>query len=170
MGQMDMNRLTKGEQILGVSALAFFILSFLKLWAKVEAGAAGVSNTTRFSAWDAYGPLLKFGLFFALVAAGLVAAKMAGVDLSGLPLRLGQLYLALAGATFLFTLLTLAIGPDESANVNLPGFKVEVSRGLGLFIGTLLAAAMAAGAWMHYQGEGGSLPAAGTDPAVPPPA
>jgi hypothetical protein len=155
---MDPNRLTTGEKVLGASALLLFLLSFFGFWAKVEAGGI----TLRFNAWDAYGILVKLPLLLALVAIALVVARAADAKLS---IPWGTTYLGVAGVSFLFMLIALLIGPDESASA----FGVEVSRGLGLFLGTLLTAAMAAGAWMHYSESPGttSSPAA---PDAPPPA
>jgi hypothetical protein len=173
---MDPNRLTTGEKILGVSGLLLFILSFFKLWAKIEVNSQGVdlgglaSASQKFSAWDAYGFLVKLGLICALVAAILVIARAAMANLT-LPVPLGLVYLGLSGVTLLFVLLALLVGPDESGSGTFFGVSVEISRGIGLFIGTILAAAMAAGAWMHYQSEGSGTPVVGTTvpPTQPPP-
>jgi hypothetical protein len=64
--------------------------------------------------------------------------------------------------------LQMLIGPpDEGADI--PGFAIEVSRGIGLFIGTLLALAMAAGAFLH-RGEEPAGPTTSTPGTPPPPA
>ena len=165
---MDLNRLSTGEKTLAGSAALLFILSFLSLWAKVEVKAGTVNSTTRFSAWDAYGFLVKLALILALIAVGVVLAKAAGVNMT---LPYGQVYLGLAGVTLLFMLIALLVGPDESGSGGAFGFSVEISRGIGLFIGTLLSAIMAFGAWMHYSGgEDTATPAAPAMPEAPPPA
>ena len=129
---MDLNRLSQGEKILGGSALALFILSFLPLWAKYELSAEGVGEASeRFSAWDAYGPLVKIGLLCALIAFALVAAKAAGVNLE-IPRE--PIYLGLAGITLLAIFLALLIGPDETGSGDFLGVSIEVSRGIGLFL------------------------------------
>lgn len=166
---MDLNRLTQGEKILGGSALLLFILSFLPLWAKVEVSAEGLGGigdaSQRFNAWDAYGILVKLGLLAALIAVGLVIAKAAGMKLE-IPRE--PVYLGLAGVTLVAMVLALAIGPDESGSGNLFGVKVEISRGIGLFLGTLLAAAMALGAWMYRGTEPAISGTPGTAPTAPP--
>ncbi|MEA2435128.1 MAG: hypothetical protein QOG54_2585 [Actinomycetota bacterium] len=174
---MDPNRLTTGEKVLGVSGLLLFILSFLKLWAKIEVNSEGLGDlgglgnaTQKFSAWDAYGFLVKLGLICALIAVILVIARAAMANLS-LPVPLGLVYLGLAGVTLVFTLLALAVGPDESGSGTFFGVSVEISRGIGLFIGAILAIVMAAGAWLHYQSEGTGTPVVGSTlpPTQPPP-
>ncbi|MBA2726300.1 MAG: hypothetical protein H0U53_09955 [Actinobacteria bacterium] len=168
---MDLDKLTQGEKILGGSSLALFILSFLPLWAKVEVSADGLGGigdaSQRFNAWDAYGILVKLGLLAALIAAGLVIAKAAGVKLE-IPRE--PVYLGLAGVTLVAMALALAIGPDESGSGDLFGVSVEISRGIALFLGTLLAAAMAFGAWMHKGAETAIPGTTGTAPTAPPPA
>ena len=163
-----MDRLSKGEQILGVSFLVLLILSFLKLWAKIEVdgGAFGVADaSSKYSAWDAYGPLIKLGFLTALIAVIIVGLRAAGVNMPQLPMPLGTIYLILAGITAVTVLLTLLVGPSEDA-----GFLgIEVSRGIGLFIGTTLGLAGTFGAYLHKQG-GEPAPELGGGPATPPPA
>lgn len=155
---MNLDRLSLGEKILGVSGLALFLLSFVKQWVKVEAEGGGVSYAAKGSAWDGYGILLKLGLILALIAAGLVIARAANVKLE---LPWANAYRGLAIATLVLVAVTLAIGPDESGSFSNEFGRVEISRGIGLFVGTLLAAAMAAGAWMHAEGP----PTTASDPA-----
>ncbi len=174
---MDMNRLSRGEQILGVSAILLFLLSFFPLWAKYETSAEtfGVESSQRFSAWSAaFNFLMKLGLIFALIVLILVIAKaFGGLDNVQMPMPLGLVYLGLAGLTFLLMLLFVLIGPEESeAGVNFGDLGFEVSRGPLLFVGVLLGAAMAFGAFMHFQGEGrgttaGPPPGPGTPPPPP---
>lgn len=165
---MDLNRLSQGEKILGGSSLALFILSFLPLWAKVEVSSEGFGDASqRFSAWDAYGLLVKLGLLAALIAFALVAAKAADVKLE---IPRDTVYLVLAGITLATILLALLVGPDETGSGNLLGVSIEISRGIGIFLGTLLAGAMAAGAWMHKGAPSLTTGTSGTGPAAPPPA
>ena len=156
-----MDRLSKGEQIIGVSSLLLLVLSVLKFWAKVDAGEFGglLAGDLKFSAWSgAFGFILKLGLFSAILALVLVGVRAGGVTLPTLPLPLGLLYLILTGITAVGLLLALLGGPVTG-----------LERGVGLFIGTLLALAAAFGAYLHKQGEEPG-PALGGGPATPPPA
>jgi hypothetical protein len=171
-----MNRLSRGEQILGISAALLFLLSFFPLWAKYETSAEtfGVDASERFSAWSAaFNFLMKLGLIFALIALILVIAKSFGsLDNVQMPVPLGLVYLGLAGLTFLLMLLFVLIGPEESeAGVNFGDLGFEVSRGPLLFVGAVLGAAMAFGAFMHFQGEGTTTTTgpATRGPGTPPP-
>jgi uncharacterized membrane protein YgdD (TMEM256/DUF423 family) len=157
---VNLDRLSLGEKVLGVSALALFLLSFLKQWVKVEAEGAGASFTAKGSAWDGYGFPLKLGLLLAILAAILVVARAANANLN---IPWSNVYRGLAFATLVLVALTLLIGPDESGAFSSDFGSIEISRGIALFAGTVLAAAMAAGAWMHSE-----APAAGaTTDAAP---
>lgn len=147
-----MDRLSLGEKVLGASALALFLLSFAGFWIKVEADV--VDFTVRGNAWEGYGILLKLGLFLALAAAVLVIARAANANLT---LPWATVYKGLAGATLALIVIQFLIGPAEA-----DGFQgVEVSRGIALFIGMLLAAVMAAGAWMHSEAPAASTTSTG---------
>lgn len=179
---MDLNRLSLGEKLLGVCALVLFVLSFIGFWAKVEVsgagdlGALGVDATQRFNAWSGYGPLVDIGLIVALIAAVLVGVRAAGANFN-MPLPWGTTYLVLSGITLLAMVLALLIGPAEEGGGTFFGISVEISRGIGLFIGTLLALGMAAGAWLANQAESSAAPASAmpttpttpTTPSGPPP-
>ena len=167
---MDLNRLSRGEQIFGVSAALLFLLSFFPLWAKYEVAEEFFGGATqRFSAWSgAFNFLMKLGLIFALLGVALVIAKAAGaLDNVDMPVPLGLVYLGLGGLTLLIMLLFLLVGPTGASQ---PGF--EVSRGPLLFVGIVLSAGMAFGGFMQFQGEGrAGTPARrpGPPPAGPPP-
>ena len=158
---MNLDRLSLGEKVLGASALALFLLSFVNQWVKVEAEGAGAEFTAKGNAWDGYGFLLKLGLFLAVVAVGLVVARAANANLN---VPWANVYRGVAFATLALVALTLAIGPDESGSVVSEFGSIEISRGIALFVGTLLAAVMAAGAWMHSE-EPGPAPGTTTAPA-----
>lgn len=168
---MDLNKLTKGEQILGGSAIALLILSFLPLWAKFEipeiAGFGG--GTTRYSAWSAaFGFLLKLALVLTIIALIFVILRAVGTSLE-LPVPAWQIYIGTAGLTLLLLLITVLTGPvGEQGRV--AGY--EWSRGLAVFIAPLLGAGMAYGAYLHMQAEGGTRPTGttGGTTTTPPPA
>lgn len=137
---MNLDRLSLGEKLLGASALLLFLSSFFGYWVKAEADVIGY--TARFNAWDGYGILLKLALILALAAAVLVIARGANANLT---LQWPTIYKALAGATLVLLIVQFLIGPAEGG----PG--LEISRGIGLFVGLLLGVAMAAGAWLHSE-------------------
>ena len=162
---MDLNRLSMGEKLAGGASLVLLIASFIPLWAKYEVGEelGTFGGASRFNAWSAaFNILMKLALILALAVLAYVLARAAGVDLGAVP------PIALVGAaalSFLFILIHLLIGPQE---FGLGAAGIEVSRGPLLFLGPLLAAAMAGGAYLYSQATG-SRPVGGTA-STPPPA
>ncbi len=172
---MDISRLTRGERILGISALLLLILSIFPLWAKYEVSGGDLGfgieipdASQRYSAWSAATPFtIKLALVFALLALILVAIRAAGTNVN-LPVAPSMLYLTFAGAAAGLLLIGVIMGP-EGNDLSFGGF--EISRGPLMFAGLLLGLAMAAGAWLHQQEEGSTAvtPMAGGPPMVPPP-
>lgn len=149
---MNLDKLSLGEKLLAASGLLLFLLSFLDFWIKAEAG----DFTVRGNAWDGYGIALKIALLCGLAAAALVGARASGANLT---LPWSNVYRALAGVALALVLLTFVVGPEEA------GFGVEISRGIALFIGLLLAVLMAAGAFMHAEAPGTTTASPPTTPA-----
>jgi hypothetical protein len=152
---VNLDRLSLGEKVLGASGLLLFLSSFVGYWIKAEVEFAGAGVTERGNAWDGYGILLKLGLICALAAAVLVIARAANANLS---LPWSNVYKGLAGVTLACLVIQLLIGPEEVEGLA----GVEISRGIGLIVGTLLAAAMAAGAFMHAEAPGSTTVTPGT--------
>ena len=161
---MDLNRLSKGEQILGISGLILFISSFLGLWGSVEVSTdlpegapEGIVDASAdlgsFNLWSGYGLLPKLGMVIAFLLVVLVVMKAAGaLDNVNLPVPVGLIYLGGAVITVLTMLLALVAGP-EGENESSIGFStVELQRGLLLFVGIVLSLAMLAGAFLHFSG------------------
>ena len=177
--EVDLNKLTRGEKILGISSLVLFILSFLPLWAKLETelseefedipGADAAETTERFNLWDAYGFLAKLAIVLALVAIIIVVVRMMAPHIK-FPVPPGQIYVGLGGVALILMALSLLTGPEGDQGSTDFGFgSVEVSRGLiGLLLGIAAAAAMAYGGWLHMQEEG-SGPAVTSGPTTTPP-
>ena len=155
-----MDKLSKGEQVVGGASALLLIMSFFSLWAKVEAGPL----TARGNAWDSILPaFLKLALVLVLVALVLVGLKASGTSLT-LPVTWGLAYTGLGALITLLLLLAVLIGPDDGG-VSVIGF--EVSRGFFLLLSPLFGAAIAVGGYMHMQGEAAAGPAPGH---TPPPA
>lgn len=134
------------------AALALVVCSFLPLWARADfeafPGIRGSSET--FSAWSsAFGVLLKLGIVCAAGLAALIVARLAGTSP---PIGDRSLvYLGLAGAALLLLVLVLLngaeLGDATETQARLAG--INITRGVMLFVGTGLAAAMFYGAYLH---------------------
>ncbi|MDQ4094773.1 MAG: hypothetical protein M3174_00990 [Actinomycetota bacterium] len=173
---MDLNRLSKGEQIAGIAALILFISSFIKLWGSSEVSsetnfpegtpqeiidqANASTDLGSFSLWEGYGLLPKLGVLLALLLVIFVVAKAFGaLGNVNLPIPLGLAYLGLSAITVLTMLVALLAGPegDNEQTTGVEGIATatyELQRGLLLFLGILLSLAMLAGSFLHTREEG----------------
>lgn len=158
---MDMNRLSRGEQIfLGASGL-LLILAWIPAWAKVsiDAGLLGGLSESG-NAWESYGLWGKFVVLLAL--AGVV---IAGLRLAGQKIEVpASAYAGIGAVATLLMLLMVLLGPDVEGADGIPG--VDVDRGILLFLGILLGAAMAYGGYLAMQAEGTTSPPTTTPPSV----
>lgn len=163
---MDINRLSSGEKIvLGASAL-LVVLSFIPAWATYS--FAGLASES-FGAWSgAFGFFVKLAIIAAIVALVVAGLRAAGTDLPELPIGLGLLYVILGGIATLGLLIGVLAGPNDGGLDALAAVAgLDISRGILLFVGLVLAVASTYGGYMHLQSEGTS-PAFG-DPSTPPP-
>ena len=147
---MDTSRLRTGEVIAAVAALLLFIVMFLSWFGAPEvevpgfdtgefAEAAGIDTTA--NAWQAFSFIDIVLLVTIIVAVGLAAASAMARTVA-LPVAASALT---AGLGILSTLLILyrVIDPPEGAE-----------REIFLFVGLVLAAAIAYGGWRAMQEEG----------------
>ena len=173
---MDTSRLSSGEKIVGVCSGLLVLLSFFPLWAKYEYDVAGFSDSERYNAWsDAYSFLMKLAILLALTALVLVIVRAVGKNVN-LPVNAGLIYVVLGGLSTLLLLLMVITGPKDLGDLGVTGLTsdqldlldagLEISRGIMLFIGTVIAAGILVGGYLHMQGET-TGPAT---PTTPPPA
>lgn len=156
---MDLNKLTRGDQIIGVSGIVLFVFSFFK-WlgatatvrgsAALPGGASGSLGSA--SAWSFTLTTIAVLLGLALVA--YVLMKAAGVEIPSNfgSITLAQVVLGIAAVAFLFVLIKLIAGP----NINTTGFgfvTVSKSRKFGIFIGLLATIGLVVGAYLNVRAE-----------------
>lgn len=155
MHQVDLNRLSRGEQLFGGAGLVLFIISFIKLWATYK-GKVFTSFTVHISAWD-YGFLLKLGIIVALAGAVAVILKAAGIkfDVPGIAYMVAGIFV---GADMLLYVL---VGPPDA------GGLADESRGILLFVALILGAVMAYAGWLINKEQPVTT---APSPAAPPPA
>ncbi|HKG36388.1 MAG TPA: hypothetical protein VKA89_08135 [Solirubrobacterales bacterium] len=171
---MDVNRLTQGEKIAAGSAIALFIIMFLKWYGVDEAGGAG-----DLSAWDAFDFIDLILLLTVIVTVGAAAAKASA---NRIDFPLSTAIAVLGGLSTLLVLFRLIVTPDIDVIVG----EIDLSRSYGVFLGLIAAAGIAYGGWRAMDEEGttfqdaadrfsgpGDGPGAGGDPgsraATPPP-
>jgi hypothetical protein len=152
---MDINRLTLGDKVIGVSGILLFIFSFFKwLWVKVSLKGITEAEASK-GAWSFTLTLLAVLIGIALVA--YVAMKAGGVKLPQLgSVTWGQIVLGLALVSFLFILIKVIAGPS----IDTGGFSgVDKTRKIGIYLGLIASAGMVVGAYLNAK-EAGELPGA----------
>ena len=149
---MDLTKLSNGDKVVAGSGIALFIFSFFPWY-----GVSGFSDGR--SGWDYF----FTGIVPTLLAVALVAyvavTKLAdGVKLPDLPVGWPLVVLGAAGLAALLVLLRLVMGDS----VDVPfGSDFDLDRKFGIFLATLAAIGLAAGAFLKFQEDGGELPTKG---------
>jgi hypothetical protein len=163
---LDVNRLSTGEKIAGVAAALLFVSSFLKMWAKVEVeGFQGIGGGSfKFNGWESYGFHVDLAFILALIVVVWVGLRAADTNVN-VPVPAGTLLAGLCGAVLGLMLIALLTGPSGGSGTF---GGVEISRGILLFVGTALAAAMAYGGYLAMKEDTTATPAYQA-PAAPPP-
>ena len=142
---MDVNRLSRGEQIAGIAAVLLLIDMFLNWYGanlndQLSQAAKRFGVDTHVNAWQAFSTT-DILIFVACV----VTLVMVGVQVMGsqVPVSLPMIAAALGGLTTLIILWRI---------VNQPGDNDLVNVDYGAYIGLVLAAAMTYGAIQSGEG------------------
>lgn len=171
---MNVDKLSTGEKIAGVSAVLLFIFMFFD-WFSVSvsggsglfAGAVGGGN-----AWDVL-DFIPIVLVVTIIAAiGVAVLRLSDGDFEP-PVSANTVVAVLGG---LSTLLILYRIIDTPGGGSVPGLSVDVSPTLGIFLALIAAAGITYGGYRAMQEEGASFGAAadrlsssGPGPGAPPP-
>lgn len=153
---MDLDKLSSGEKVAGVSAVLLFIFMFFD-WFTVEvSGGSGVFTATATgggSAWDA----LEF-IPIVLVVAILAALAVVGLRLTDStyepPISANAVVSVLGGLSVLLILYRIVDTPGAGSY---PGLSIDVSPAIGIFLGLLAAIGIAYGGYRAMQEEGASF-------------
>jgi hypothetical protein len=146
---LDLDRLSSGEKLIAASGISLFILSFVPYWAGINYPPGTLPDET-VAAWGGYPYFVKLGLLLALMDAIFVILKAGGLKLI-LPAAPGLVYVALAGADALFMLAYVIIGPPLGGQGLAQVIGLHASRGILLFVGSLLALTQTYGGWLHMR-------------------
>jgi hypothetical protein len=143
---LDANKLSQGQLVAAVSAVALFIISFLPWFGisggVVVQGVGAVGGSKNFSLWEAENPLDIYLLIVILVALVPVAMGMLGGTDDAFPLA--PVATALLGGVG--TLLILYQVFDT------PG---DLDRKVGLFLGLIACGGIAVGGYLSMQEDVG---------------
>jgi hypothetical protein len=156
-GFVDLKKLTRGEQVVGIAGVVLLIFSFvdwfgfsLKGAGRLFSGVGGGGN-----AWDF--TLCWLAVIIGIVmVAQIVLDKFANVKMPELgSVTWGQVHLVLGVVAFLFVLIKLIVGPSLPSGADA---VIDVSRKLGIFVGLIASAGLAVGGYLIAK-ERGELPA-----------
>ncbi len=146
---MDVDRLSTGEKIAGISAILLFIFTFFD-WFTVSASNGLVSVSVGGSAWDAL-DVIPIILLIAIVAAvGVAVVRLTDADFEP-SISMNSVVAILGGISVLLILYRIISPPDS-------GFSgVDVSPAVGIFLGLIAAAGITYGGYRAMQEEGASF-------------
>jgi multisubunit Na+/H+ antiporter MnhF subunit len=157
---MDLNKLTMGDRVIGISGIVLFIFSFFD-WLGVKAEAGAFSAEAADSAWSFTLTLIAVLLGIAMVV--IVALKAFDVKLPDLGgTSWGLILLIMGVVAFAFVLIKLIAGPDIP---DVLGDAVDKTRKFGIFVGLIATAGLAVGGYLRFQEDKGASP---SPPSAPP--
>jgi hypothetical protein len=143
---MDVNRLSTGEKIAGVSGVLLFIFMFFD-WFTASASNGFISVTVGGSAWDAM-EVIPIILMIAIVAAvGVAVVRL--TDAVFEPAISMNAVVAILGAISVLLILYRIISPPDSGIS-----EISVDPAVGIFLGLIAAAGIAFGGYRAMQEEG----------------
>src|SRR5436190_2346832 len=147
----DRNRLSQGELIAGIAGIVLLIDLWFK-WYSVSAKGFGITVGASANAWDAFGGIDIILFLVALTAIG-VAVLRALDRLPEMPFPPATLLTVAGGIALLLILFRTIDTPVDTHGVK----GIDVSRGFGLWLGLLSAAALTYGGWRAMQESGASF-------------
>jgi uncharacterized membrane protein len=147
---MDLDRLTTGEKVMGISGILLFVFSFFK-WLGYDYGPFSASA----SAWSF--TLAWVAVILGILVVAYVVLRAMGTELPKLGgITWAQLILIVTAVVFVFILIKLIAGPS-TGGVNIGNFGISKSRKIGIFLGLLASIGMVVGAYLNVK-EAGDLP------------
>jgi len=153
---MDLTKLSLGDKVIAGSGIALFIFSFFN-WLGIKVSSGPLEFSESKGAWSF--TLTLFAVLIGIAMVVLVALKAFGVDLPALGnATWGQILLGLGTVSFVFVLIKLIAGPNLNNAADIPG--VDKTRGIGIFLGLIATAGLAAGGYLRMQEDkaGGGAP------------
>jgi hypothetical protein len=146
---MDVDRLSTGEKIAGISAILLFIFMFFD-WFTVSASNEFVSVSVGGSAWDALS-VIPIILLIAIVAAvGVAVIRLTEAAFE--PELSMNAVVAILGIVSVLLILYRIIDPPDT---DFSGIGVDPA--VGIFLGLVAAAGIAYGGYRAMQEEGASF-------------
>jgi hypothetical protein len=153
---MDVDRLSTGEKIAGVSAVLLFIFMFFDWFSaevSVNSGAFVGSASAGGNAWDALEVIPIFLMLAVIAAVGVAVVRL--TDAMFEPSISINAVVAVLGALSVILILYRIIDPPGGGSI--AGVSVDVSPAVGIFLGLIAAAGITYGGYRAMQEEGASF-------------
>jgi hypothetical protein len=149
---MDVDRLSTGEKIAGISAILLFVFMFFN-WFSVDVSGTGglVTGNGSGNAWD-WLDVIPIFLMIAIVAAVGVAVIRLTDAVFEPEISMNAVVSILGGLAVLLILYRIIDTPGGSASYG--GVSVDVSPDVGIFLGLIAAVGIAYGGYRAMQEEG----------------
>jgi hypothetical protein len=149
LAEIDLNKLSTGDKVIGVSGIALFIFSFFSwLGAKVELKGVVAAEASK-SGWG--WTLTLIAILIGIAMTAVIVLKLLDVklpDLGGVTWT--QVLLGAAAVAFLFILIKVVVGPNIG---DTGGLSVAKTRKIGIFLGLIASGGLVAGSWLNFQAE-----------------
>jgi len=153
---MDVDRLSLGEKIAGVSAILLFIFMFFDWYSidvSVSGGAFVGSASGGGDAWEAFSYIDLFLLLTVIAAVAAVTIQLTDALIEP-PVSMSSVVAILGGISVLLILYRIIDTPSAGS---FPGVSVDVSPTVGIFLGLIAAGGIAYGGYRAMQEEGTSF-------------
>jgi uncharacterized membrane protein YhaH (DUF805 family) len=143
---MEVDKLSTGEKIAGVSGVLLFIFMFFD-WFSVSASNGFITVSVGGNAWDAL-DVIPIILLIAIVAAVGVAVVRLTDAVFEPAISMNAVVAVLGAISFLLILYRIISPPDSGVS------GIDVSPEVGIFLGLIAAAGIAYGGYRAMQEEG----------------
>jgi len=153
---MDVDRLSLGEKIAGVSAILLFIFMFFDWYSidvSVSGGAFVGSASGGGDAWEAFSYIDLFLLLTVIAAVAAVTIELTDALIEP-PVSMSSVVAILGGISVLLIVYRIIDTPSAGS---FPGVSVDVSPTVGIFLGLIAAGGIAYGGYRAMQEEGTSF-------------
>jgi hypothetical protein len=158
---VDINKLSTGDKVIGISAVALLLFSFFPWYGK----SSYSRNGWHYPLWGLIPILLVIGI---VVCMGL--QRFTDVKLPDLPFSWEQAYAFAGGIAGVLILLKIILGAKYSASGTILGqhfsSSVDLDRQFGIFLAFLAAVGLVVGGYLNMK----EAPATGDEAAPSPPA
>lgn len=150
---MDVDRLSTGEKIVGISAVLLFIFMFFDWFSVDISGGEGLFSVSYGgSAWEAFSYIDLFLLLTVLVAVAVVVIRLTDALVEP-PVSLSAVAAVLGGISVLLILYRIIDPPGDTEGLT----GVEINPALGIFLGLIAAVGIAYGGYRAMKEEGTSF-------------